>query len=161
MAQISTALKDELLTGNSFRSAMEGGYIHIYGFRNSTTIPDPDEDIQLAGTQGNDDYRLLATISVNGQGGGLGFESQSDGGVLLKKGDETWSGQVVSDGVREAAFFVHVDSSGDDGERLDSGNGQLRIVGSIGYAGEDLNFSSIDMVENETQEITYYAVTIG
>jgi hypothetical protein len=160
MAEMSTGLKDYLLGNGSLKAALADGYIHIYAFDGENTIPGPDDAVSTSG-----DYTLLATIYSNGgtsiEDGGLEFGTAS-GGVLQKASGETWDNSDAGNiATGDAAFFVHVASGEADGNSIGASTTAERIVGSVGTAGADLNLDDTSLTSGQTQQITYYSVTVG
>lgn len=156
MATMSTPLKDALLDNGSLKSTMAAGFLHIYAFENASTIPGADDAV---GTT-NSDYVHIATIYSDGTSAGISFGTAASGSIQKASG-ETWTGDVVSAGTEVAAFFVHTASGESSGADLPAVTTEPRIVGSIGTSGADLNLSSVSLTSGQTQEITYYSVSLG
>ncbi|ADU36227.1 hypothetical protein [Variovorax paradoxus] len=135
--KLSIAQRNSMLA--KLKADLDGGEIRIY----AGAIPDDAEDAIGGAT-------LLVTIK-NG-GSGLTFAAPSDG-VMLKAAGETWSGTSVATGT--ASFYRHV-LSADDGSASASA---LRLQGSVGLAGADMNLTSVALVSGVTAPpITYYNV---
>lgn len=157
MASFSTGLKQSLLDSNPFDTIMNGGFIHIYAFNGSSTIPSPDAAVD--GT----DYLHLATISASGgtDSTGLNFASPPVAGVISKDSGQTWSNVTTQNEATDtAAFFVHVGST-EHNPVLSASTTAPRIVGTVGLAGTDMVLQSVDLVENEDITLSFYNLTIG
>jgi hypothetical protein len=139
--QISGALRDSLLVSGSLRSAINGFYIRIY----NGTPPTLPED-SVAGNV------LLCTITNNGSATGLTFETSVTDGMLTKTASEVWSGTCGATGT---ATFYRLVSSSDTGL---SSSSAIRVQGSVGVAGADLNVTSASFVTDDIKRIDYYAI---
>jgi hypothetical protein len=139
--KISGALRDSLLVTGSLRSAINGFYIRIY----NGTPPTLPEDALSGNT-------LLCTITNNGTATGLTFESSVTDGMLLKTGSEVWSGTCVADGT---ATFYRLVSSSDTGA---SSSSAVRVQGTVGVAGADLNVTSTSFVTDDEKRVDFYAI---
>lgn len=142
--QLSTGIRNYLLDTGGFDAALNGGLLNIY---DGTPPAGPDDAIS-----GN---TLLCTISVNGLGGGLNFESAAVAGVLSKAAAETWQGTNAASG--NASFFRFYESGGTPGGASAT---EKRIQGTVGVAGADLNLSSVALVASAVQTIDYFNVTL-
>jgi len=142
--QLSTGIRNYLLDTGGFDAALNGGLLNIY---DGTPPAGPDDAIS-----GN---TLLCTISVNGLGGGLNFESAAVAGVLSKAAAETWQGTNAASG--NASFFRFYESGGTPGGASTT---EKRIQGTVGVAGADLNLSSVALVASAVQTIDYFNVTL-
>ena len=141
--KISTALRNAILASGSVRSSLNGGLIKIY----SGTVP-ASADSALGSAV------LLCVISLNSTGTGISFAATASGGILTKNLSEIWSGTNVASGT--ASFYRHT-AALDTGE---SSTTQLRIQGSVGTAGADLNLTSTSLINGAPQLIDYYSVAM-
>ncbi|KWR85521.1 hypothetical protein [Pseudomonas sp. PI1] len=142
--QLSTGLRNAVMAVSSFRAALAGCVINVY----SGTIP-ATADAALSG-----DAVLLYTISVDGGGGGLGWESAAVGGVLSKSTSEAWKGTVVAAGT--ISFFrlqAPADTNG-------ASTTDIRIQGTAGVLGFDLNMSKDAVIVSEVQTVDYATITV-
>lgn len=135
----STGLKNGVLSGDSLKSLLDGGEIRFY----AGTVP-ANADAAIGGAT------LLCTIK-NG-GSGINFASAAAGGVLQKASGETWGGTNVASGT--ATFYRHVKSD-DDGSASTTA---VRLQGSLGLAGADINLTSVALVSGAPQTLNYYSV---
>lgn len=120
----STGLAAHLMVTGSAKDAFDGGLIKVY----SGTAPATADDA-VTGT-------LLWTISVNGAGTGITFESAAVDRSLVKETTETWSGATTAG----TASYWRLVASGDTGV---SSTSQKRIQGTCGSTGSpDLFMSS-------------------
>lgn len=127
--QLSSGLRDHMLITGSFKSGLDGGVLKIY----AGAIP-ATADADSSG------LTVLCTISNNATGTGITFANAVVSGILGKNTGEVWRGQIVADGV--ATFFRFM-AIGDTGA-LSTTN--KRVQGTVGVAGADLNFSSVNFV---------------
>lgn len=141
--QISTGLRNALLGVSSLATALANSEIRIYA---GTPPASANASIGSA--------TLLCVITVGGTGTGLTFETPAVDGVLVKNSAEVWEGENVASGV--ATFFRHV-LQADDGS---SSTTAVRIQGTVGLVGADLNLSSTNLTAAAMQSIDYYAVAL-
>ena len=141
--QLSTGLRNALLDTGSIKGTLDLGFIKIY----TGTAPASADDAET-GT-------LLCTISVDGLGGGISFDTNATSGSLYKAPGEAWQG-TVGNGGGVAGYYRHIGAS-DTGV---SSTTEPRIQGSIGVSGADMNFSDTTLVDAATQSIDYYIVTM-
>lgn len=142
MSQISTGLRNHLMTAGSFKGGLDGSLINIY----SGTAPASADDAVPAGAT------LLCTVSVNGAGTGVTFEASASAGLLLKAAAEQWQGANVATGT--AAWFRLVKTA-DTGVASTTA---LRLQGSVALAGGDLNITNTSLVSGATQTVDYFSV---
>lgn len=138
--KLSTGLRNALLSGSSLKGALDGGEIRIYSGVEPTTA---DDAIGAA--------VLLCTIRANGNG--LTF-AQAVNGVMLKNANEVWSG--VNSAAGTATFYRHV-PNGDNGAASAS---SLRIQGTVGLAGADINLTSTGLIGGASQSLNFYSIGI-
>lgn len=138
--KLSTGLRNSVLSTGSWKAALAGGELRIY-----SGTPPVDADAAITGT-------LLATIK-NGASG-INFDTSAVGGTLSKAPGETWSGVVQSPG-GTATYFRHV-LAADAGTLSTTA---VRIQGTVGVAGADLNISATGLTTGATQTIDGYSVT--
>lgn len=138
----STGLRDHLLDSGSFRSAMNSGVINIY----SGTAPASANDAIPGGAT------LLCTISDDGTGGGLTFEAAAAAGLLQKSAAQVWKGTVANAGL--ATWFRFVTAS-DTGA---SSTSELRVQGTVGIAGTDMQITNPNLVGAAEQKVDYFSI---
>jgi hypothetical protein len=138
----STGYKNAVAVTGSIRSVRNGGFLKIYSGTPPTTADD------ALGT-GN---TLLVTISDNGGSGGLNFDSTPVNGVLQKDSSQTWSGTAVASGT---ATFFRWEMSGDTGN---SSTTAIRVQGSVGLIGADLNLASTNITSGSVIVIASYNI---
>lgn len=139
--KISGALRDHLLITGSLTGALTGMIIRIYG----GAVPALPEDSVAGNT-------LLCTISDDGTGTGLDFETSAVSGMLTKDGVQVWKGACTDTGT--ATFYRMVEIS-------DSGiysNTAKRMQGTVNTAGADLNVTSTAFTSGDEKRIDYFAV---
>lgn len=142
--KLSTGMRNYVLSGGSFKGALDGGLITIY---DGTPPAGPDDVLS-----GNN---LLVTISLSGGGSGINFESAAVDGVLSKAAAETWQGTNAATG--NASFFRWAESGGSPGSASTT---EKRIQGTVAVAGADLNLSAIGLTSGATQTVDFFNVTL-
>lgn len=142
--KLSTGLRNGLLDTNDFKTALDGGLIYIYD-----GTPPADADAANAGNT------LLCTISVDGLGSGINFDTAAASGVLSKAPAETWQGTNAASGT--ASFFRWSESGGTP---AGASTTEQRIQGTIGVAGADLNLSSVSLTISAIQTIDFFNVNL-
>lgn len=141
MAQISSGLRAVLLKTNGFKEAMDGAEFRIY----AGTEPDhPDDSIGSA--------TLLVTVK-NGSSG-ITFNDAVPG-ILSKPAGETWLGTNAASGT---ATFYRLVQAGDTGAASSTA---VRVQGSVGVVGSDLNLDDTSLALGAPQSITSYNVSVG
>lgn len=144
--KVSTAVRDGLLDTGSLKSMLDTGFIHIYSGLPPATANDA---IGSAGTN-----VLLCTISANGGGGGINFDTAATSGAIAKEVGVSWNGTNLATGV--AAWYRHVGPA-DTGV---SSSTEPRLQGGIAQAGAELNLSSTSLTLGAQQTIDHYVVTL-
>jgi len=142
--KLSTGMRDGLLDTNSFKGALDGGLLAIFG----GTVPASADDATSGAT-------LLVTISLSGGGSGINFETSAVSGVLSKASAETWQGTIGTSGT--ATFFRFYESGGDP---TAASTTEQRIQGTVGVAGADLNLSSVSLTATAVQTVDFFNVTM-
>lgn len=138
----STGLRNHVLAVGSVKNALDGCLIKLYG----GTAP-ADADAAASGT-------LLATISVNNTGTPVTFNASADGGVLAKNSGEVWAGAVSASGT---CTHYRIVKPGDTGA---SSTTDIRVQGSVGLIGADLNVSNNVLVASAIQNVDYFVVAL-
>lgn len=139
--KISTGLAAAILSGGSVKSALSGGIIRIYG----GSAPAGADDA-ATGT-------LLVTVSLNGDGSGLELDD-AVGQTMGKPSGDMWGGVVVATGTATHFRWVRPDDTGA------ASSTAVRLQGSCGTAGAQLNMSSVNLVLNAVQTIDSGAITM-
>lgn len=138
----STGLRNHVLAVGSVKNALDGCLIKLYG----GTAP-ADADAAESGT-------LLATISVNNTGTPVTFNASADAGVLAKNSGEVWAGAVSASGT---CTHYRIVKPGDTGA---SNTTDIRVQGSVGLIGADLNVSNNVLVASAIQNVDYFVVAL-
>ena len=138
----STGLKNQVLAVSSLSAALAGGKIRIFG-----GVAPADADAAETGT-------LLCVISVNGTATGLTFEAAPVNGAISKNTAEKWSGTNVASGTATYYRFV---APGDTGAASTT---QVRLQGTVGLVGANLNLSNVNLVSGAPQSIDAYSATL-
>jgi hypothetical protein len=144
MAQISTGLRDAIMSTAPFKTALGNCILNFY----SGTIPATADAVQPS------DALLLCTITDNGTGGTLQWEPASVGGVLAKSSSQVWNGANVATGT---ATWWSLQVGSDDGAASTT---RVRMQGRLAVLGADINLSSVDLVQGAIQTVDYFVVAI-
>lgn len=142
--KVSTGARDYMLSTGSLKAAFAAGFIKIYSGAAPATA-----DAAVTGT-------LLCTIYSNGTSAGISFDTASAAGVLAKAPGETWSQTSITT-TGTAGYYRFIAATGDDGTLSTT---QKRLQGTCGLAGEDMNLSSLALVQGQPQTIDYYVVSL-
>lgn len=143
MFKLSTGLRNGLLTTSSLKGLLDTGKIKIY----AGTVPASANDALGSAT-------LLCTISNNGTATGLTLASAAADGVLTKTLAEVWSGTNAAGGT---ATFFRWEMTGDDGSASTTA---IRLQGTVGVAGADMNLSSVSLTSGAPQTLDYFTVAM-
>lgn len=138
--RLSTGLRNALLDANPLNAALAGAKIEYY-----TGAQPASPDDAATGT-------LLLTI--DNAGAGINFAATAVNGVLSKSATETWSAAAAASGT--AGWFrisLLADTNG-------LSNTAVRLDGSIGTFGADLNLSSTNIVAGATETISQFDITM-
>lgn len=141
--KFSTGLRKGLMVTGSLKSMLDGGSIKLY----DGPIPS-SADSALSGNS------LLVEIKVKTTGAGLTFESAAPSGVLVKSLSEIWESDVIAGGT--PTFFRFVKGA-DTGVASTS---EVRIQGSVGLAGTDMQISSATLIISAPQKLDYFNVAM-
>jgi len=126
----STGLAAHLAVTGSLKSAFDGGLIRVYD-----GSPPASADDAVVGN-------LLWTISVNGDGTGLTFDTTPVGRAMVKPDAATWGGATTAG----TPTYYRLVASGDTGA---SSTTQKRVQGTVGaVAGVDLYMTNPTLVTN-------------
>lgn len=140
----STGLRNYMLASGSFKAALAGTVLRIYG---GAAPASADESIGSA--------VLLCTISVDGDGTGVTLDATASGGVIVKNPSEVWTGDVTTTGT---ASFFRMEFAADTGAFSTSA---VRMQGTVGLVGADLNFSSVSLTLGDARRVNYFAASIS
>lgn len=140
---ISTALAKAILDTGSFRGSLAGMKLKIYG----GAVPDSADAALGAAT-------LLSTITVDGAGTALSFETNAVGNTLQKNSGETWQGTNVATGT---ATFCRFELASDTGAASTT---EVRLQGDVGVAGRFINISSTLLTSGAVQSIDNFAIAL-
>ena len=140
--KMSTALCNGVLDQGSLSglfTAASGMLLYIYDGTPPTTA-----DAAATGT-------LLCIVSVSSSGSPLTFDAagSTQGGVMPKASGDVWSGVVLADG--NASYYRYVGGSEDGSGTLTL----LRIQGTIGVGGADMNLGTVALVNGATFTVAY------
>lgn len=144
MAQkMSTGLCNQLLDTGCLKDIFDLGFIKLY----SGSVP-ATADASIGGAT------LQVTISNNGTGTGLTFDTSAADGTIGKNPAETWSGTVGAGG---NLSFYRVVAPGDTGGASTT---EPRIQGTIGTGGADMNLGTVTVVAAAPFALNYFTQSI-
>lgn len=144
MIKLSTALRQGIAVGDSFKDLLDGGFVHIY----TGAVP-ASADAAIGSAT------LLCKLSVGGDDvTPLTFESTAPGGILSKKASENWTGNNLVSGT--PTFFRYVL----DGDAGDASTTAIRFQGSAGGLGSDMFISSLPLVADAPQSFSLFQIAI-
>jgi hypothetical protein len=133
----TTSLRNAVVV--ALKTALDGGKIYIYSGSMPTNPEDPIWNSDL-----------LCVISKDSGVDGLTFAPSSSNGAVVKSPDEIWAGDILMDGT--PTFWRW----GLDGEDVTvQSDTYLRMQGTVGIAGADLNFSTVDFIQGENRSIDF------
>lgn len=141
--KFSTGLRGGLMVTGSLKSLLDGGSIKMYG----GPVPASADAAVGAAVQLNE-------IKVKTTAAGLTFESTAPSGVLTKKLSEEWESNNIASG--DATFFRFVMPADTGGASAS----EVRIQGTVGLAGADMQISSTALVAGAPQKIEYFNVAM-
>lgn len=140
----STGLRNHMLVTGSLKSALDGTVIKIY----SGAAP-ASADAALAGNT------LLCIITRDGDGStGLTLDANAVNGQVTKSTDELWEGEILANGT---ATFFRQELLSDTG---DASSTAVRLQGSVGNVGTDIQFSDVAFITGDVRRINYYVAAI-
>lgn len=141
--KVSTGLRNAVLATSSLKSALSNGVLRIYAGAEPGSA-----DAAVNGAT------LLCEIFSDGTAAGINLANAAENGSISKAPGEAWSGSHIANGT--ATWFRHV-TLADDGT---ASTAAMRIQGSVGVSGADLNLSSVAFTESTPQNIDYYTLTL-
>lgn len=140
----STGFRNAMLSTGAV-PALTGKVIKIFG---GSTIPGSADDALPVGAT------LLATISLDDTGNGLSFANPA-GGQVTKSTSEVWSGSIIASGT---ATFFRMEDSADAGA---ASAAAIRIQGTIGLDGADMNFGTTALVAGNVRQINVFVISVS
>jgi hypothetical protein len=143
--RLSTGLRNKMLDGGAsggIKGAFNLGFIAIL----TGTQPN-SADNAATGT-------LLGTVSVNGGGTGITFDSAA-AGVIAKAVAETWRFTGLAAGI---AGWYRLYAPGDT--ITNSSSSAARVDGSIGSSGADLNLSNLTIEVGQVNTCDTFTLTM-
>lgn len=141
--KFSTGLRSGLMVTGSLKSLLDGGSVRVY----AGAVPSSaDAAIGAA--------LLLCEIKVKTSGDGLTFEATAPSGVLTKNLSEEWESNNVASG--DATFFRFVKPADTGG----ASTSEVRIQGTVGLAGADMQISNTALVIGAPQKLEYFNVAM-
>lgn len=141
--KVSTGLRNAVLATSSLKSALSNGVLRIYAGAEPGSA-----DAAVNGAT------LLCEIFSDGTAAGINLANAADNGSISKAPGEAWSGSHTANGT--ATWFRHT-TLADDGA---ASTAAMRIQGSVGVSGADLNLSSVAFTVSTPQNIDYYTLTL-
>lgn len=143
----STGLRNKVLDTGSLKSALAGGFIHVYASLVSDIPASADAAIDVA------KHTKLLTVYGDGVSAGLNLGTAGSG-AIGKAAGETWSGTVLATGT--AAFFRFVGSA----DTAAASTTEPRLQGRVGVAGAELNISALALTSGNTQSINFISIAL-
>jgi hypothetical protein len=140
-AKYSLGLRNALAVTGSLKNQLDGCFLRLYA---GTAPASPNDAIGAA--------TLLCEISNGGAGGT--FEATASDGTLVKSTSETWSGNNVASGT---ATFFRLVKTGDAG---DASTSAIRIQGTVGVGGVDMQMTNPTLVSGAPQAFDYFYLTM-
>lgn len=138
--KLSTGARNAILDTGDFGTIFDASRVKIY-----TGSAPSDADSAESGT-------LLVSIGSDNADTHCHFSGTASSGQLTKNTD-TWSGTAAATGT--AGYFrlvINTDGGG-------SSTTEIRLQGSVGTTGADLNMSSLSITNGTTQTIDTFTVT--
>lgn len=142
MAKFSTGLRNTMLGTGSLRSVMDGTVMRLY-----SGSPPASADAAVTGT-------LLCTLSVNGSGTGVTFETIPADGVIAKEPAEVWQGTNAATGTVAYARLV---ATSDTGNTSTTAN---RIQVTVGNTSTDILVANTLLTSGQTFTLNYFNVEL-
>ncbi len=130
--KLSNGLRNFLLSGGSFKEALDDGKIILY--------------TGAAPGIANDAATGTKIVEVTNGGSGITLDAAS-GGTISKTPSESWSGTNIASGT--VGYWRWVASDDDGTLSTDA----IRLQGTCGLAGADMNMSSVNLVSGAPQII--------
>ena len=152
--KVSTGLRNHLLVTGSVKAAFEGmeTVIRLYG--SPTSVAAAEALVPATADASIGSATLLATISVDGLGTGITFDTTASGGVLAKAPAEAWKGTMVATGYFS---FCRIGATDDvDGESTTAVRAQL----TVGVVGKEIIVSAANKTTGEEQRLDQFYVGI-
>lgn len=140
----STGLRNQMLVSAPFIDVLATHVINIY-----SGTPPASADAAL-----NPDNTLLVTISGEGTGAALQWDTAAADGVVQKAPGQVWKGTVASTGV---ATFYRMVSLADTGAASTT---LARMQGTVAVINADLNMSSVNLVSGAEQKVDNFVASI-
>jgi hypothetical protein len=137
--KLSTGLRDGMLDTSPFKTLLDASRLKIY----SGSAPATADEAE--GT-------LLVSIGSDNADTHCHFEAAAVSGVLSKNSD-IWSGVAGATGT--ASYFRLVVNT-DTGVLSTT---EIRMQGSVGTSGSDINMSSVSIVNGATQTVDTFDLT--
>ncbi|MNZ94882.1 hypothetical protein D3C78_1140000 [compost metagenome] len=140
-AKISTGLAGLLLTTAGLKEALTG--VHLYAYAGAEPA---SADAALGSAT------LLCDYSGNGDGSALLLAANAANGQIEKDATQVWQGTAVA-GANAAgpATFFRFAMPADTG---DASTSAVRLQGTIGNVGKELNLNNTTMADGAVQTIT-------
>lgn len=143
--KVSTGLRNHMLVTGSIKTALDNGFIDIYG----GVIPSSADDaVVLANSP------KLCRVSVNSTGAGITLAAAAADGVVTKNTGEVWSGVNLASGT--ATFYRHVSAADTNA----TSTTEKRIQGEIALLGKEFDISNVALTLGATQGIDYYNIAL-
>lgn len=144
--RLSTGLVATMLATSSLKAALEGSAGFLIDIYSGTQPANPDT--APTGT-------LLVTVSLNGAGTGMHFETAAVSGALPKKASETWSATAVATGT---AGWFRIRTTTDTG--TEASTTASRVDGAIATSGGEMTLGSLTVTSGAPFVMSAGSVTL-
>lgn len=134
MLRISTGLAKAVCDTGSIKGQQEGASGFVLDIYSGPRPAAPDDAVAVNNAK-------LVTVSNNGAGTGIHFDTLAPGGVLVKAPGETWAGTILADGT--GAWF-RLREVGDAGTGASAT--AKRIDGVVAVSGGDLDIDALSFI---------------
>ena len=142
MAKFSTGLRNYSLATGSIKQALANSEIRLF-----SGTPPAHADSALSG-----DSVLLCVLI--GDVGRFNFDATAADGILTKEPTLVIQGEILATGV--PTFYRHVQAADTDGYS----NAHVRIQGSVGLVGTDMELSNTSLVQGGMQRLSSHSVVL-
>ena len=147
MLQLSTGLRNQLLTTNPFSTIFDLSAVTV--FSTSAGVPASADAALVGGT-----HVPLCVYSNNNTATGLTFAATASAGVLTKNLSETWSHAAANTGT---AAFWRLTAVGDTGATTTT---ECRVQGLCNTAGAEMNLDSLSFVATTVYTLDNFSIAL-
>jgi hypothetical protein len=139
--KLSTGLRNGMLDTSPFKTLLDASRVKIYSGSAPASADDAEGSVLVSiGSDNADTHCHFLASAVSG---------------VLSKNTDVWSGVAGATG--SASYFRLVVGATDDGLLSTT---QIRLQGTVGTSGADINMSSVSIVSGATQTIDTWDLTM-